>query len=227
MGRAISFFGTLVLCLLIAFGALAATAFEPSPGLLKWVRERWGENGVSRVTDWLKLEQNISKDGVSSANADKNLHIANSPFSQVNAFFNRIPFVSPNRYWGGENYWATPVEALGSNTAFCVHYATSKYLSLQDVRIPTEKMRITYVRAKNQNEWHMVLAYYPNPDSDPYILDNLIGEIKPASQRPDLIPVYSFNDDDMWLGDGSKRGSSTQVRQWKELKEKLNKEKNL
>lgn len=83
------------------------------------------------------------------------------------------------------------------------------------------------MRAKEQNEWHMVLAYYPTPDADPLILDNLTGEIKPASQRPDLVPVYSFNDDDMWVGGATRKGGGTQVRQWAALVEKLQRERQM
>ena len=39
---------------------------------------------------------------------------------------------------------------------------------------------------------HMVLAYYPTPNAEPLILDNLISDIRPASRRPDLVPVFSF-----------------------------------
>lgn len=39
----------------------------------------------------------------------------------------------------------------------------------------------------------MVVAYYPAPDAEPLILDNLLTTILPASERPDLIPVFSFN----------------------------------
>jgi hypothetical protein len=74
----------------------------------------------------------------------------------------------------------------------------------------------------------MVLAYYPTPDAEPLILDNLTQDIRPASQRPDLEPVYSFNDDDLWLPSGqSKKGGSSQVRLWKEVLAKLAKEQHM
>jgi hypothetical protein len=38
-----------------------------------------------------------------------------------------------------------------------------------------------------------VLAYYALPEAEPLILDNLISELRPASRRPDLTPVFSFN----------------------------------
>jgi len=43
------------------------------------------------------------------------------------------------------------------------------------------------------------LAYYPQPDAVPLILDNLIDDILPASQRSDLVPVYSFNGLGLWV----------------------------
>lgn len=39
----------------------------------------------------------------------------------------------------------------------------------------------------------MVLAYYPTPDANPLILDSLITDIRPASRRPDIKPIFSFN----------------------------------
>ena len=47
---------------------------------------------------------------------------------------------------------------------------------------------------------HMVLAYYATPDRAPLILDNLDGAIRPASQRTDLQPVFSFNSEGIFSG---------------------------
>lgn len=49
---------------------------------------------------------------------------------------------------------------------------------------------------------HMVLAYHAQPHAEPVILDNLISELRPASRRPDLTPVFSFNGDGLWQGVG-------------------------
>ena len=73
-----------------------------------------------------------------------------------------------------------------------------------------------------------MLLLYPTPDADPLILVNLIGEIKPASERTDLEPVYSFNDDDLWMpGAATRKGGANQVRLWRELLEKLAKEQGM
>jgi hypothetical protein len=38
------------------------------------------------------------------------------------------------------------------------------------------------------------------PDAEPLLLDNIDPRLMPASQRPDLSPVYSFNDAGIWRG---------------------------
>ncbi|HET19999.1 MAG TPA: sulfate adenylyltransferase, partial [Chromatiales bacterium] len=49
------------------------------------------------------------------------------------------------------------------------------------------------------NAAHMVLTYYPEPSAEPLVLDNLVPDIRLASRRQDLVPVYSFNGDGLWL----------------------------
>ena len=46
----------------------------------------------------------------------------------------------------------------------------------------------------------MVLAYYPTPDAEPLILDSLITDIRPASRRPDIKPIFSFNSQGVYQG---------------------------
>ena len=45
----------------------------------------------------------------------------------------------------------------------------------------------------------LVVGYYPTPDAEPLILDNLVGEIRPAGRRPDLFPVFSFTSEGLWV----------------------------
>ena len=56
-----------------------------------------------------------------------------------------------------------------------------------------------YVKALKLNQLHMVVAYYPKPSAIPLILDNLKSDLLPASQRKDLLPIYSFNGSKLWL----------------------------
>jgi hypothetical protein len=92
-------------------------------------------------------------------------------------------------------------------------------------------MRITYVKALKLNQAHMVLAYYEHPEDEPLILDNLINKIKPASKRPDLYPIYSFNADGLWLskqaGQGKRIGQSGKLSRWVKLNKRLITELNM
>ncbi|MES2300373.1 MAG: transglutaminase-like cysteine peptidase [Pseudomonadota bacterium] len=146
----------------------------------------------------------------------------------VNSFYNTLPYLSDSAHWNVEDYWATPVEFVASFGGDCEDYSIAKYMTLKELGVPIERMRITYVRAVRLGVTHMVLAYYPTPDAEPWILDNLDGEIKRASARTDLVPVYSFNDDDLWMASGvARKGGASNVRLWRDLLEKMAQEQKL
>jgi predicted transglutaminase-like cysteine proteinase len=84
---------------------------------------------------------------------------------------------------------------------------------------------MTYVKSVKLNQAHMVLAYYARPDAEPLVLDNLEDRVRPASQRPDLIPVYSFNDEEVWVEMQGRSGSPRQIRNWSALIERLERER--
>jgi hypothetical protein len=66
---------------------------------------------------------------------------------------------------------------------------------------------------------HMVLAYYPAADAEPLILDNLVTELRPASRRPDLTPIFSFNAEGLWQGVNGASGGDAPARlsRWREV----------
>lgn len=124
---------------------------------------------------------------------------------RINEFFNRkIQFLDDIQVWGQTDYWATPIETLAKGKGDCEDFTIAKYFTLLDAGMPNEQLRLIYVKARiggpssNVTQAHMVLAYYPTPDAEPLLLDNLITEIRPASRRPDLQPVFSFNSMGIW-----------------------------
>ncbi|WP_022940778.1 transglutaminase-like cysteine peptidase [Psychromonas hadalis] len=143
----------------------------------------------------------------------------------VNNFFNLLRFTDDIKLWGVSNYWATPIEFLGVNAGDCEDFAIAKYFTLLELGIPDKKMRITMVKAVKLNQYHMVVAYYETPGSIPLILDNIDGRIKPATQRPDLIPVYSFNGKQLWLnkqkGQDVLAGKSERLKRWTNLNQRM------
>jgi predicted transglutaminase-like cysteine proteinase len=124
----------------------------------------------------------------------------------INLFFNRrILFREDIETWGQIDYWASPLELIERGQGDCEDYAIAKYFSLVASGVPLTRLRLVYVKAvyggqSTVQQAHMVLAYYPSSGADPLILDNLIGDIRQASKRPDLIPVFSFNSEGLWQG---------------------------
>lgn len=146
--------------------------------------------------------------------------------TQINNFFNqKIMFADDLHIWGKSDYWATPLESLGLHAGDCEDFSIAKYVFLKAVKVPNDKLRLTYVRAElieNDRKViraHMVLSYYATPQSEPLILDNLVPQISPASSRKDLSPVFSFNDKGLWVGSSAKPKSDSQsnLSRWRDV----------
>ncbi|MDN3922837.1 transglutaminase-like cysteine peptidase [Roseateles violae] len=146
--------------------------------------------------------------------------------AQINDFFNRrIAFAEDSEVWGRVDYWASPLESLAKGRGDCEDYAIAKYFSLVAAGMPVAKLRMVYVRAllDGRSVAHMVLAYYAQPGAEPLILDNLVPELRPASRRADLQPVFSFNSEGLWDGVGiSSKGDPLQrLSLWRDLLAKV------
>ncbi|MFK0090877.1 cysteine protease LapG [Pseudomonas sp. NPDC090755] len=144
---------------------------------------------------------------------------------RVNQFFNhQLRYVEDIDLWREVDYWSTPIQALIKGAGDCEDYAIAKYFSLRRMGMPADKLRITYVKALRQNRAHMVLTYYSSPNAMPLVLDSLMDAIKPASERTDLIPVYAFNGEGLWLtgaGGNKKVGDTKRLSRWQDLLKKM------
>jgi predicted transglutaminase-like cysteine proteinase len=143
----------------------------------------------------------------------------------LNQFFNRrIEFRDDSEAWGQHDYWASPLESLGRGQGDCEDFAIAKYFSLLALGMPSAKLRMVYVRVQlggpgGPTRAHMVLAFYASAGADPLILDNLITDVRPASRRPDLEPVFSFNGEGLWQGVGAQTAGDPVARlsRWREV----------
>ncbi|MES2499731.1 MAG: transglutaminase-like cysteine peptidase [Pseudomonadota bacterium] len=176
--------------------------------------QRYGQQAQQNIVELEQLFQQLQ----SASELEK--------LSQINDFFNqRIQFTDDLTLWGKTDYWATPLESIGRQAGDCEDFTIAKYILLKALNVDNNRMRLTYVRAKilqygNQStQAHMVLSYYPTPQSDPLILDNLIPEIQPASNRKDLTPIFSFNDKGLWVGSSSKPKGESQsnLSRWRDV----------
>jgi len=182
----------LMVALITAAAVATATNMDT---LLASLRQLGGTEATFR--DWQKLLNDTKPLG------------AMDKLKRVNEFFNRrIQFGEDQQIWGQSDYWATPLETLAKGKGDCEDFTIAKYFTLLNVGVPVEQLRLVYVKAKiggaasTVTQAHMVLAYYSTPDAEPVVLDNLITDLRPASRRPDLAPVFSFNSQGIWQGAG-------------------------
>jgi predicted transglutaminase-like cysteine proteinase len=193
------------------YGIVLAAGLLIDQALLDKVDKKYGAAAKQRFVDWQELIDN----GKAWPESEK--------LERVNNFFNRnIEFVDDIILWQKIDYWAAPTELLAKGAGDCEDYSIAKYFTLVEMGVDENKLRITYVKALELNQAHMVLTYFDSPRAVPLVLDNLKPDIMPATQRNDLQPVYSFNGTGLWLakskGSGQHVGGSDRLSMWTELK---------
>ena len=180
------------------------------PNLEAQASVRFGAQAVQTVLRW---ESMIG----TNANAD-----VQNKLTAVNDFFNQnIAY-----QWETEDYWSTPLETMGRGIGDCEDYAIAKYATLTLMGVPPSSLRLVYVKAKRGglNQAHMVLAWYETPNAVPLIIDNLDYVIRPATERGDLQPVFSFNGEQLWVGTGprpTKQQPTARLSRWGQVVEKI------
>ena len=145
-----------LICLsLISTLAISAGLTEFSSALMNSVARRWGQAATTRLLSWKEFIQEEQAQNKWQPPKTE----AKTALKNTNRFFNRFPYKTDQAHWGVEDYWATPVEFLGSNAGDCEDFAAAKYFSLRDLGAPVGQLRMVYVRALKINEAHMVLAW--------------------------------------------------------------------
>ncbi len=204
--------GLLAFAVCILLLAYAATDFDKIQSL---AQQRYGAPAVDSVIAWRKMIE----DARNLADTDK--------VNKVNTFFNRrVLYKTDWEVYNQEDYWATPLEFMGHGAGDCEDFAIAKYVTLQMLGITNPHLRLIYVRLKLGNTppiAHMVLGYYEDPTDEPLILDNMISSVRPASSRPDLTPVFSFNSDGLWVGGAtaSSADPTTRLSRWRDVLDRM------
>jgi predicted transglutaminase-like cysteine proteinase len=193
--------------------SLIACANVDSHKMQQVMHTRYGGDGVVLLTAWNRM--------LDTANAVD----TNEKLLQVNQFFNQnIRYTTDDLIWKKSDYWATPLETMGVRAGDCEDYTIAKYLSLLQIGFSNEQLRLIYVKAQMGGpqskifQAHMVLGYYAEPNAVPLILDSLVHTIEPATMRPDLRPVFSFNSEGLWVGDQATSADPTaRLSRWRDL----------
>lgn len=207
--------GVLLLSLML-FTCVVADNRYLSTEILESIRTKYGHTAENRVRLW----QQLIRENTGKTDQEK--------LELVNDFFNGARFVNDINLWQKSDYWATPIEFLIKDAGDCEDFSIAKYFTLTEMGVDVSKLRITYVKALTLNQAHMVLAYYETPTAEPTILDNINKRLRPASQRSDLQPVYSFNAEDLWLARSRniqlKAGNAGQIGMWRDLNRRMERE---
>lgn len=175
-------------------------------------------DGAERVNAWLELRDSLGKQKTLSEL---------SKVERVNTFFNSLAWLPDDENWGMEDYWATPLETLLRGAGDCEDLAIAKYFTLLDVGVDEDRLRLSYVWRLHEGgrEAHLVLAYYPETGSEPWILDNLAAEALALSEREDLEKVYSFNRWNLWLAGNAQQAlsiaSQDRLINWRQVNERM------
>jgi len=209
-----SFFLLIFISLLIfAVPIINGQSFHLGKELLNKAEQKYGKSARSLLVAW----EDLIIDDNSQTDLEK--------LEKVNQFFNQMEFVDDIDHWGKKDYWATPIEFLGTKGGDCEDFTIAKYFTLKAMGIEEEKLNLTYVKALNYNVHHMVLTYFSTPESEPLVLDNIVTDINLSSKRKDLLPIYSFNGTGLWLakqrGRGKLAGSSSRLQRWQDLVQRM------
>lgn len=164
--------------------------------LRRTMQAQFGASGLSSLEAWFALIERLRP-------ADLETRLR-----EVNDFFNRrIRWLDDIDIWRKEDYWATPLETLGRGQGDCEDFSIAKYITLKELGVTEDELRLIYVRARigrsSITQAHMVLGYYETAGSEPLVLDNLVPSITRGSLRTDLDPLFSFNGRGLWAAGSS------------------------
>lgn len=209
MAATLQRFATILLAITLLVATSLADGAIDRARLRTVTLQRYGNVGLETLADWFRV-LDLARDQPVGVQLER-----------INQFFNiRTIFQSDMETWGQADYWATPLETLMRGHGDCEDFAIAKYFSLLSIGVPEARLRMIYVRAQidGSSQAHMVLGYYERPDAEPLILDNLNGLIEPASKRPDLTPIFSFNGEGLWAGNTRAGGDPTErLSRWRDL----------
>lgn len=115
---------------------------------------------------------------------------------RVNERMNRARYTIDATNWGQPDYWATPNQFFRMD-GDCEDYAIAKYLSLRALGFAEEDLRLVVLDDLNLRIAHAILVVTYN--GVPYVMDNQISQVLPASSIRHYRPIFSLNESGWWL----------------------------
>jgi predicted transglutaminase-like cysteine proteinase len=140
---------------------------------------------------------------------------------EINIWVNHnISYVNDATLYDKEDYWASPLETLKREAGDCEDIAILKYFTMLKAGFDMQKTWLGYVflLQRGCKIPHVVLYSKSN------VYDNLINIVLPLSSRKDLVPVFFFNDDGLYINE-KKVADVDKLPLWKELLNRSKREK--
>jgi len=178
-------------------------------GMLLWLPASRSSEPLVNTEMLMRLKNNYSDQAEQRGEALNRLleslqgKPVDTQLKEVNRFFNQFEYAEDIDLWGQQDYWQTPEEFIGLQKGDCEDFVIAKYFSLRKLGVPDKRLYLTYVKALKKKVAHMVLSYFATPSSIPLILDNYNPYILRADKRQDLLPIYSFNAQSLFLNNAA------------------------
>jgi hypothetical protein len=125
---------------------------------------RYGKNALKRLT---YINDTIVK-------------LKNAPLHQklvtINKLVNRLNFMSDEKQWGKKNYWATPLETIGTNHGDTEDLALLKYVLMVKVGVNPRDIQLIqkdtlFVSKEEQHTENIGLFFFTKKHINPFVID--------------------------------------------------------
>src|SRR5262249_39140830 len=102
--------------------------------------------------------------------------------------------IKPANDWtqyGDVDYWASPLQTLGSQAGDCEDYAIVKYVALRELGVDPDDLRVVIVRDDKRLTEHAVLAV--RHERNWLVLDNRTMSILNTEAARNYRPLFALN----------------------------------
>ncbi len=123
-------------------------------------RTRAGDKAVRRLERWERLINDLQHDS------------EQEKVEAMHKFFSQTISASMENSTPDCDYWQSPIETLARGKGDCEDFAIAKYVSLRMLGIAAERLRVSVV-TQPQVGHHAVLLFFPELETDPWVVDNL------------------------------------------------------
>ncbi len=168
-------------------------------------------NRINDYREFVKLEQNSAIE---------------RKLCRVNFYINQIlPELDCITCDDGD-YWMSPKEFLIIGKGDCEDYAIAKYFTLIELDIDKRDLYLSIVKVEGSSNYHMVLLYNKDRNSEILVLDNLSFRVLPLGARRDLTPLVAMNEFGYFSIKDAKIDTQIKLNiiQWQELLDKVYKQ---